>query len=117
MYQLPKETLLSANASRRFSSNNPFRQFDQREQSSRSGSNLAFERWIEKNKQLVAEDSDDDLYRPYGQPTHANLSNSSVDSQHDMYNQSVNGYDYLSRPVFPNVTRAGSDSSVNYSNR
>lgn len=116
MYQLPKETL-SADASRRFSSNNPFRQFEQEGQSSRSGSNLAFERWIEKNKQLVAEDSDDDLYRPYGQPIHANMSNSSVDSQHDVYNQPVNGYNHLSRPVFPSATRAGSDSSVNYSNR
>lgn len=105
MYQQPKLAYASTDSVRRLSSNNPFRLqesvvspsrnsfYEQPRistQSSGSLSNLgSFNDWVEKNRQLLETESDDEEEHRF------------VD---------------MSRPLFPpKPVRADSDSSVNYS--
>lgn len=115
MYQQPKLAYASTDSVRRLSSNNPFRQVDSRPVLSptsgsfyehprfatRSSGSLNihsqlttnnFDEWVDKNKQLLDIESDEE----------AGHENTFVD---------------MGAPQFPHkVSRADSDSSVNYGN-
>lgn len=123
MYQQPNHSYQSSDSLRRLSANNPFRQhnFEPPRHVNRSASSLgsghsasqnqAFDDWVEKNKQLIEESDDEDLYslpNPVDMSLNFNESRDNSRPANDQFND-------LARPTFPTTVRAGSDSSVNYS--
>lgn len=124
MYQQPNHSYQSSDSLRRLSANNPFRQnnFEPPRHINRSASSLgsghstsqnqAFEDWVEKNKQLIEDSDDEDIYslpKPVDMNLNMNVTGEASRPVH------YNNYSDLPRPSFPNTVRAGSDSSVNYS--
>lgn len=123
MYQQPNHSYQSSDSLRRLSANNPFRQnsFEPPRHVNRSASSLgsghsasqnqAFDDWVEKNKQLIEESDDEDLY---SLSNHVDMGLNLNESQDA--SRPINGhFNNLPRPSFPTTVRAGSDSSVNYS--
>ncbi|KAJ9102160.1 hypothetical protein QFC19_004898 [Naganishia cerealis] len=98
MYQQPNHSYTSAESLRRLSSNNPFRQHAASRGvplgSLSHSSNSAFDDWVDKNKKLFEESSDEEDYMANG-----------ASPMHETF----------ARPKMPaQPVRAGSDSSVNY---
>ncbi|RLV90233.1 Uncharacterized protein JA1_004704 [Spathaspora sp. JA1] len=142
MYQQPNHSYTSADSLRRLSSNNPFRNQIDREQLqsqaqasgshvfnisptkspskiSRLGqSSITFENWIEKNKSLLdlSSDEEEDDIKINKEDDILNVYQSNGGTPLSSHNNSASGTPRP--PQFPpRATRAGSDTSIHYSNR
>ncbi|CAH2352613.1 hypothetical protein CLIB1423_07S03554 [[Candida] railenensis] len=117
MYQQPQGSYHSSDSLRRFSSNNPFRQqpFSAPQHSNPSNgsirsSNAAFDDWVERNKKIINESSDEED----GAVT--------ADTIVNFYGSSISpvkpNREELAKPELPpKPVRTGSDSTVNYAPR
>lgn len=121
MYQQPNHSYQSSDSLRRLSVNNPFRQnnFEPPRHVNRSATSLgstsknqAFDDWVDKNKNLIEVSDDEDIYSLSNAVDMSLNMNVSDDAPRPA---GYNDYNELPRPSFPNTVRAGSDSSVNYS--